>query len=218
MSTACPHLCAGSRSALALAAGALAAAHAHATPASDVEKYSGGPLELVGRLHADHRGRPGQGDAQRRGQVLPATPGKIPLGLRRALAAAGARRRQGDLVLRQGLAQANVRRMDATLASTPADALVGDGLGARSSSTSRRCRTRRAAVVSTAPKHPNSGFPAGANRVRQRGRARLDVPRRQAQPDHAADLHAPVKNPKLIPDLFTFSPPPGVDVIGRDSK
>jgi outer membrane lipoprotein carrier protein len=28
----------------------------------------------------------------------------------------------------------------------------------------------------------------------------------------------PVKNPKLIPDLFTFSPPPGVDVIGRDSK
>jgi len=28
----------------------------------------------------------------------------------------------------------------------------------------------------------------------------------------------PVKNPKFIPDLFTFSPPAGVDVIGRDSK
>jgi outer membrane lipoprotein carrier protein len=28
----------------------------------------------------------------------------------------------------------------------------------------------------------------------------------------------PVKNPKLTPDLFTFTPPPGVDVIGRDAK
>jgi outer membrane lipoprotein carrier protein len=28
----------------------------------------------------------------------------------------------------------------------------------------------------------------------------------------------PVKNPKLAPDLFSFTPPPGVDVIGRDGK
>jgi outer membrane lipoprotein carrier protein len=28
----------------------------------------------------------------------------------------------------------------------------------------------------------------------------------------------PVKNPKLAPDLFSFTPPAGVDVIGRDGK
>ena len=65
-------------------------------------KHLAGLVELVGRLQADHRGRAGQCVAQRRGQVLSAAARKIPLGLCGALGAAGARRRQGDLVLRQG--------------------------------------------------------------------------------------------------------------------
>jgi outer membrane lipoprotein carrier protein len=28
----------------------------------------------------------------------------------------------------------------------------------------------------------------------------------------------PSKNPKFAPDLFAFTPPPGVDVIGRNAK
>jgi outer membrane lipoprotein carrier protein len=28
----------------------------------------------------------------------------------------------------------------------------------------------------------------------------------------------PIKNPKFAPDLFSFTPPPGVDVIGRNAK
>jgi outer membrane lipoprotein-sorting protein len=28
----------------------------------------------------------------------------------------------------------------------------------------------------------------------------------------------PTRNPKFAKDLFTFTPPPGVDVIGRDAK
>ena len=28
----------------------------------------------------------------------------------------------------------------------------------------------------------------------------------------------PERNPKFATDLFSFTPPPGVDVIGRDSK
>ena len=189
-------------------------------PASDVERYLGGARELVGRLHADHRGRAGQGAAQRRRANFTCSGP--------ANSAGTTPNPREQLVLGDGreiwfydkdLQQANVRNMDATLASTPAVLLSGTGSIAEQFDIKALPDEGGLRLVPARPQAPGHGFPAGADRLRQGRRARVDVPRGQAQSDHAAHLHAPAqKSQAHSPDLFTFSPPPGVDVIGRDSK
>ena len=117
------------------------------------------------------------------------------------------------------LAQANVRDMDATLGEHACGALVGDR-SVSSSSTSRRLPDeRRFALVSARPQASGYGFSAGAHRFRQgrRARAPCSSPISSNQITQLT-FTTPSRIPSSIPDLFTFSPPPGVDVIGRDSK
>ena len=85
------------------------------------------------------------------------------------------------------LAQANVRDMDTSLASTPASLLSGSRLGEHSVQCHRRAGERGTAMVSACPQARGYGFSTRADRLRQ-GRIALHVPRRQAQSDHAADL------------------------------
>jgi outer membrane lipoprotein carrier protein len=115
------------------------------------------------------------------------------------------------------LSQANVRDMDATLASTPASLLSGNG--AVSSQFDIKALPR-AAAWNGFSSYPSigHGFPVGAHRLRQ-GRAGVHVPGGQAGSGDAADLHAYLaQRESCADDLFTFTPPAGVDVIGRDAK
>ena len=84
------------------------------------------------------------------------------------------------------LAQANVRDMDATLASTPAMLLVGGGSVSSQFDITALPLERRTALVSADSEAPGDRFSAGAHRLRQAWRIGVDVPRGQAQSNHAA--------------------------------
>ncbi len=116
------------------------------------------------------------------------------------------------------LAQANVRSMDATLASTPAVLLSGSGSVSEQFDIKALPDEGGLHWFQLVPKHPDTDFQLvriGFDRDGQL--ASMFLADKLNQITQLTFTH-PVKNPKLIPDLFTFSPPPGVDVIGRDSK
>ena len=205
-------------SVLVLAIGALAAVRAHATAASDVEKYLAGLSSWSADFTQTIDGRAGQGVAQRRGQVLPAAAREIPLGLCRALAAAGARRRQGDLVLRQGFAASQRAQDGCDACEHTGRALVGDRLGSEQFDIKALPDDGGLHWFQLLPKHPDTDFQLVRIGFDKDGElASMFLADKLNQITQLTFTH-PVKNPKLIPDLFTFSPPPGVDVIGRDSK
>ena len=116
------------------------------------------------------------------------------------------------------LQQANVRRMDATLASTPAVLLSGTGSVAEQFDIKALPDEGGLRWYQLLPKHPDTDFQLVRIGFDKDGElASMFLADKLNQITQLTFTH-PVKNPKLIPDLFTFSPPPGVDVIGRDSK
>jgi outer membrane lipoprotein carrier protein len=202
----------------ALALGALAAVRAHASAASDVERNLGG----LSSWSADFA----QTIEDGQGKVLRSASGKFYL------------QRPGkfrwdyvepsqQLVLGDGkeiwfydkdLQQANVRSMDATLASTPAVLLSGTGSIAEQFDIKALPDEGGLHWYQLAPKHPDTDFQLVRIGFDKDGElASMFLADKLNQITQLTFTH-PVKNPKLIPDLFTFSPPPGVDVIGRDSK
>jgi outer membrane lipoprotein carrier protein len=201
-----------------LAAAALAAARAHATAASDVEKYLAG----LSSWSADFT----QTIADGQGKVLRTASGKFYLqrpGKFRWDYAEPSR----QLVLGDGeeiwfydkdLQQANVRRMDATLASTPAVLLSGTGSVAEQFDIKALPDESGLHWYQLLPKHPDTDFQLVRIGFDKDGElASMFLADKLNQITQLSFTH-PVKNSKLIPDLFTFSPPPGVDVIGRDSQ
>ena len=117
------------------------------------------------------------------------------------------------------LEQANVRNMDATLASTPADALYR---GAARSATQFDITALPASGglqwFQLLPKHPDTDFQLVRIGFDKDGElASMFLADKLNQVTQLTFTH-PTRNPKLPPDLFSFTPPPGVDVIGRDSK
>jgi outer membrane lipoprotein carrier protein len=116
------------------------------------------------------------------------------------------------------LAQANVRTMDATLASTPAVLLSGTGSVSEQFDIKALPDDGGLHWFQLVPKHPDTDFQLVRIGFDKEGQlAAMFLADKLNQITQLTFTH-PVKNPKLIPDLFTFSPPPGVDVIGRDSK
>ena len=116
------------------------------------------------------------------------------------------------------LAQANVRDMDTSLASTPASLLSGSGSVSTQFDVTALPPNGGLQWYQLIPKHADTDFQV----VRigfDKGRSALHVPRRQAQSNHPADLlELEAQRIVLPPDLFSFVPPPGVDVIGRGGK
>jgi len=204
--------------ALTLAVGTLAAARAHASAASDVERYLGG----LSSWSADFS----QTIEDGQGKVLRSASGKFYLQRPGKFRWDYAEPSQ-QLVLGDGqeiwfydkdLQQANVRSMDATLASTPAVLLSGTGSVAAQFDIKALPDEGGLRWFQLLPKHPDTDFQLVRIGFDKDGElASMFLADKLNQITQLTFTH-PVKNPKLIPDLFTFSPPPGVDVIGRDSK
>jgi outer membrane lipoprotein carrier protein len=203
---------------LALTLGALAAARAHASAASEVERN----LTGLSSWSADFA----QTIEDGQGKVLRSASGKFYLQRPGKFRWDYAEPSQ-QLVLGDGkeiwfydkdLQQANVRSMDATLASTPAVLLSGTGSIAEQFDIKALPDEGGLRWFQLVPKHPDTDFQLVRIGFDKDGElASMFLADKLNQITQLTFTH-PVKNPKLIPDLFTFSPPPGVDVIGRDSK
>ncbi|HTV97947.1 MAG TPA: outer membrane lipoprotein chaperone LolA [Steroidobacteraceae bacterium] len=116
------------------------------------------------------------------------------------------------------LSQANVRSMDSTLASSPAVLLSGTGSVSDQFDVKALPDQGGLRWFQLIPKHPETDFQLVRIGFDKDGElASMFLADKLNQITQLTFTH-PVKNPKFIPDLFTFSPPPGVDVIGRDSK
>ncbi len=114
----------------------------------------------------------------------------------------------------QDLQQANVRNMDSTLASTPAVLLAG---GATVSSQFRITALPASGGFEwfqLIPKHPTSDFQAIRSALANGELMRMLVADKRNQVTRIA-FSAPKRNVPLAPDLFVFTPPPGVVVIGH---
>jgi outer membrane lipoprotein carrier protein len=200
------------------AAGTLAPACAHASPASDVERN----LTGLSSWSADFA----QTIEDGQGKVLRSASGKFYLQRPGKFRWDYAEPSQ-QLVLGDGkdiwfydkdLQQANVRSMDATLASTPAVLLSGSGSIAEQFDIKALPDEGGLRWYQLVPRHPDTDFQLVRIGFDKDGElASMFLADKLNQITQLTFTH-PVKNPKLIPDLFTFSPPPGVDVIGRDSK
>ena len=116
------------------------------------------------------------------------------------------------------LAQANVRDMDATLASTPA--MLLSGTGSVSAEFDIKSLPNRGGLrwFQLEPRHPNTDFQLVRIGFDKDGEpASMFLADKLDQITQLSFTH-PTKNPRFAPDLFSFTPPPGVDVIGRNSK
>ena len=188
-----------------------------ATPASDVEKYLAG----LASWSADFTQTIDDGH----GKVLRSAAGKLYL------------QRPGkfrwdytepseQLVLADGaqiwfydkdLAQANVRNMDGTLASTPASLLSGDGSVSTQFDIKALPRSGGLEWFQLIPKHADTDFQLVRIGFDKGELASMFLADKLGQVTQLTFTHSS-RNAKFPADLFSFTPPPGVDVIGRDIK
>ena len=116
------------------------------------------------------------------------------------------------------LAQANVRAMDTTLASTPAMLLSGSGSVSDQFDITSMPKNGGLLWFQLIPKHPDTDFQLVRIGFDKDGElASMFLADKLNQVTQLTFTH-PERNPKFAPDLFSFSPPSGVDVIGRDGK
>jgi outer membrane lipoprotein carrier protein len=116
------------------------------------------------------------------------------------------------------LSQANVRSEDATIASTPAVILSGTGSVSDQFDVKSLPPDGGLRWFQLIPKHSNTDFQLVRIGLDKDGElASMFLADKLNQITQLTFTH-PVRNPKFAPDLFTFSPPAGVDVIGRDGK
>jgi outer membrane lipoprotein carrier protein len=118
----------------------------------------------------------------------------------------------------QDLQQANVRDMDVSLSSTPAVLLSGGATVSSQFDVTALPKKDGLDWYQLVPKHPETdfqlvriGFDKGGDLVSMFLADKLNQVTQ-------LNFSNSKRNVKLIPDLFVFTPPPGVDVIGRPSK
>jgi outer membrane lipoprotein carrier protein len=195
----------------------LVTAAAEGSPASDVEKYIAG----LATWSADFT----QTIADDSGKVLRRAAGKLYL------------QRPGkfrwdysepseQLVLADGkqiwfydkdLAQANVRDMDATLASTPAVLLSGGGPVSTQFDITALPPSGGLEWYQLIPKHTDTDFQLVRIGFAKGELASMFLADKLNQVTQLTFTHQS-RNAKFAADLFSFTPPSGVDVIGRDAK
>jgi outer membrane lipoprotein carrier protein len=113
------------------------------------------------------------------------------------------------------LAQANVRDMDATLASTPAVLLSGGSSVGSQFDITALPANGGLQWFQLVPKHTDTDFQLVRIGFDSHGElASMFLADKLNQITQLTFTH-PTRNPKFAPGLFSFSPPPGVDVIGR---
>ena len=114
------------------------------------------------------------------------------------------------------LAQANVRDMDATLANTPASLLSGGDSVGSEFDVKALPSAGGLQWFQLTPKHANTDFQLVRIGFDKGELASMFLADKLNQVTQLTFTH-PTRNAKLSADLFTFTPPAGVDVIGRDS-
>ncbi len=115
------------------------------------------------------------------------------------------------------LAQANVRDMDASLANTPASLLSGVGSVSAQFTVTALPPSAGLQWFQLVPKHADTDFQVvriGFDKGELRSMFLADKLNQITQLTFSNSK----RNLPLAPDLFSFVPPPGVDVIGRDGK
>jgi outer membrane lipoprotein carrier protein len=204
--------------ALMMLAALFPAALASASPTTDVEKYLNGLASWT----ADFEQTIDDG----RGNVLRSAAGRLYL-QRPGKFRWGYSQPSEQLVLADGkqiwfydkdLAQANVRDMDTSLASTPASLLSGNG----SISTQFTVTALPGSVglqwFQLIPKHADTDFQLVRIGFNKNGELASMFLADKLNQITQLTFSNSKRNEKFAPDLFSFVPPPGVDVIGRQAK
>ncbi len=186
----------------------------HATPAADVEKL----LDGVSSWSADFTQTIDDGH----GKVVRSAAGKLYLQKPGKFRWDYSQPSQ-QLILADGkqiwlydkdLQQANVRDMDVSLESTPAVLLSGGATVGSQFDVTALPKSGGLDWYQLVPKHPETDFQMvriGFNKGELASMFLVDKLNQVTQ----LTFSNAQRNVKLIPDLFTFTPPPGVDVIGR---
>ena len=112
------------------------------------------------------------------------------------------------------LSQANVRDMDATLASTPASLLSGNGLVSDQFDIKALPRSGGLNWFQLTPKQADTDFRLVRIGFAKSELASMFLADKLGQVTQLTFTN-PLRNAKFAADLFTFTPPTGVDVIGR---
>ncbi len=113
------------------------------------------------------------------------------------------------------LAQANVRDMDATLSSTPAMLLSEGGSVTSGFDVTALPPADGLDWYQLKPKRADTDFQTVRIGFDKGELARMLLADKLNQVT-SLSFSAAHRNVKLAPDLFSFTPPPGVDVIGRE--
>jgi outer membrane lipoprotein carrier protein len=112
------------------------------------------------------------------------------------------------------LAQANVRDMDSTLASTPASLLSGGDAVATQFNITALPPSFGLQWFQLIPKHSDTDFQVVRIGFDKGELASMFLADKLGQVTQLTFTH-PSRNAKFAADLFSFTPPPGVDVIGQ---
>lgn len=195
----------------------LPAAFSTASPTSDVEKYLSG----LATWSADFKQTidDGHGNVVRSaaGKLYLQKPGKFRWDYTEP---------SEQLILADGkqiwfydkdLQQANVRPMDASLANTPAVLLSGGASLSSQFDVTALPPSDGLEWYQLIPKHADTDFQLVRIGFRNGDLASMFLADKLNQVTQLT-FSNPKRNAKLPPDLFTFVPPPGVDVIGRGGK
>jgi outer membrane lipoprotein carrier protein len=202
---------------LAIAAASLGpsmGAAASATPAAEVEKYLSGLASWTADFEQTIDDGHGNVLRSATGRLYLQKPGKFRWDYSQP---------SEQLVLADGkqiwfydkdLAQANVRDMDTSLASTPASLLSGSGSVSTQFDVTAMPPSAGLQWFQLVPKHADTDFQLvriGFDKGELRSMFLAD---KLNQITQLTFSHSK-RNLPLAPDLFSFVPPPGVDVIGR---
>jgi outer membrane lipoprotein carrier protein len=200
---------------LMLLATSLGATTGFASPASDVEKYLSG----LASWSADFEQTidDGHGNVLRTaaGRLYLQRPGKFRWDYSKP---------SEQLVLADGkqiwfydkdLAQANVRDMDTSLASTPASLLSGSGSVTSQFNVTAMPPSAGLAWYQLVPKHSDTDFQVVRIGFTKNGELASMFLADKLNQITQLTFSNSKRNDKFAPELFTFVPPPGVDVIGR---
>jgi outer membrane lipoprotein carrier protein len=115
------------------------------------------------------------------------------------------------------LAQANVRDMDATLASTPASLLSGGGSVGNQFEVKAMPARGGLQWYQLVPKRADTDFQLVRIGFENGELASMFLADKLGQVTQLTFTH-PARNAHFADDLFSFTPPAGVDVIGREVK
>jgi outer membrane lipoprotein carrier protein len=202
---------------IVLVAGSLlfVCAGAHASPTSDLEKYLAG----LASWSADFTQEIGDGH----GQVLRSAAGRLYL-QRPGKFRWDYSKPSEQLILADGkqiwfydkdLAQANVRDMGTSLAGTPASLLSGEGSLSAQFEVTAMPASNGLQWYQLIPKHADTDFRLIRIGIDKSGDLKSMFLADKLNQITQLAFSNSKRNEKFAPDLFTFVPPAGVDVIGR---